>query len=470
MDALLSPKSIALIGVSADIEKISGRLLPILQAYRFPGRIYPINPKRTEICGLTCYATLLDLPESPDVAVLLTPNTAVPNLLRQAVDKGVPYVLIYSSGFNEVGGDGERLAQEVQDLVCGTNTRALGPNSEGFYDLGSAVALSFSPVLDPLRGRVPLKQGGTVVLSQSGGLGFAIADQLESNGIGIRAIVTTGNELDLEIVDFLKYYAGEPDVDRIVLFFEGIRDLGAWRSALSKVQASGKTALAIHIGSSQVGVEAVRAHTGQTPSSDEVQELLHSLNIAQFADLDDLIDFTLRDSRSQGSCQSRVAIVSTSGGAGIWCADLAPEYGLRVPRLSIDLVRKLQPVLPGYASLLNPIDVTAQAIFDGSICSALSSILSLDDFDAVLFVATLGYDHKLINDPQFQELLQNSKKPISVFSYTPPSSEAKVLLESLNIPVSTSPRQALRQITRCLQEYSQTDNADGDVETVRKQP
>lgn len=451
MNSLLSPTSIALVGVSSDTEKISGRLLPILNTYGYSGRIYPINPKRKEILGLPCYQSLLDLPEVPDVVVVLVPNIAVPEVVRQAVERQVPYVLIFSSGFNETVGEGPVIAEKLRKLVHGTNTRMMGPNSEGFYDCITGVPLSFSPVIDPARGRQRLQHGTTVVISQSGGLGFGIADQLEAAGVGIRSVVTTGNEIDLDIADFVRHYAEQSDVETIVLFVEGANDVSAWKEAFSYANVNGKTLMAIQIGTTPAGMHAVASHTGKVPrAGNEINDAFHDTSVHCFEDVDDLVDAVLGHTHKQSNVGNRVAIISVSGGGGIWCADLATQYGMRVESPSNELAKDLRSMLPTYASLTNPIDMTAQAIFDGTVPTALARILKSEDFDAILFVATLGYDHKLIDDVGFQTALKEAQKPVVVFSYTPPNTKATSFLKSIKVPCFTSPRRALRTLAAAL--------------------
>ena len=451
MDRLVSPNSIAIVGVSADSGKIAGRLLPILQGSGFAGNIFPVNPKWNEMNGMRCYSNLVDLPSVPDVAIVLVPNLGVAEVLRQAVQKKIPYVIVFSSGFNETKGQGEVLAAELAEIVKGTKTRLVGPNSEGLFDVVAKAPMSFSPVIDPDRGRIPLRSGQVVIVSQSGGIGFAIADQLDAAGVGIRAVVTTGNELDLEVADFVDYYGQDADVNVIVLFVEGLADPEHMVDACRHARENGKTVFAIRIGSSPAGQRAVQAHTGKNALQPEVfEDIFRRAQVSLLSDIEDVIDATMAVGRLKTKKGSRVAIVSVSGGGGIWSADLMNECNLEIPPLSDELRQSLKTFLPKYASLLNPIDLTAQAIYDGTIVRAVEEIFSYDEFDGVLLVATLGYDHLLLSNPTFRKTLQTCAKPMVIFSYTPPSETTRRLLDELGVVCFSSPRRAVRALARGL--------------------
>ncbi|PSR25904.1 MAG: hypothetical protein C7B43_15615 [Sulfobacillus benefaciens] len=348
MHQLLSPRSLALVGVSPDTGKIAGRLLPILDHYRYQGPIYPVNPLHPTIGEYPCYPGLADLPEAPEVAAVLVPRSAVVPLVQQAVQCAVPYVVIFISGFAETRTKGVSLTRHIASSIQGSGTRVLGPNSEGFFDLQAGVPLSFSPIIDPIPGRVPLPKGSTVVLSQSGGLGFAISAQLANHGVGIRAVMTTGNELDLDLPDFIRYYANVDDVRQIVLFLERAKDLGRWSQALHEARQRGKSVWAVAIGQSPVAAQAISHHTGTSPVHyEEFSALFQTEQIPRLDDMDTLID-AVRGTQfaKSGAHTHHVAILTASGGGGIWCADLAVRYGLDVSPPSEDLANRLRSILP----------------------------------------------------------------------------------------------------------------------------
>ncbi|MDQ0191461.1 acyl-CoA synthetase (NDP forming) [Alicyclobacillus cycloheptanicus] len=429
--------------MSSDAEKISGRMLHILQGYQFAGTLYLINARRVEIGGLKCYPSLSDLPETPDLAIVLVPSQAVLGVVKEAVSMAVPHVIIYSSGFSEAGETGRAMAADLLRATQGSRTRIMGPNSEGLIQVPRNLPLSFSPVIDPARQRARFRPGTTAVVSQSGGIGFAVADHLERAGIGIHTVVTTGNEIDLELSDFVRYFATQPDVENIFMFLEGLNDPAAFVEACTLAHAHGKLLAAIKVGESAAGRPAVTAHTGKVPDENlDFKDLFRSAGVVPLADISDVIDVIQSKHRLRTATGRRVAVVTVSGGGGIWVTDQLATVGLQTPRLTPELTASLRKYVQQYASLLNPIDVTAQAIYDGAFAPVLREIVAADEIDAVLIVGTFGYDHKLLLDHDFRNAVEQSDKPIVVFSYTPPSNDATMEFETLGIPWFTSPRRA----------------------------
>lgn len=452
LEVLWTPKSIALVGVSQDPEKISGGLLSILEAGGYAGTIYPVNPKYREMVGRTCYPALSDLPAVPDVVAVLLPSQLVPKVVQEAVALEVPFVVVFSSGFEEATESGKILKQRTDELVRDSRTQILGPNCEGYLSRMADTYLTFSPVVDPKRGRVPLRKGPTVVLSQSGGLGFALADQLDAQGIGIHSVVTTGNEWDLDLSTFVEWFSRDGSVEDIVMLFEGIRDPSQWAYVLQQAKKRHKRLWAIPIGASPVGRLAVPRHTGKRALKGADIGILETLGVEIPEDVDALCDgiWGSRLATLLPSPTRRLAIVSSSGGAGIWCGDLAFRTTIAVPPPSAGLAGRLRSLLPSYASLNNPIDVTAQAIFDGSMAKAIQAIVGSGEYDAVIIAATLGYDNALLRDPDLLRTLESQTVPVVVFSYTPPSPRARETLRSVMVPCVSSPLRAMRIVSIAL--------------------
>lgn len=418
-------------------------MLHILHGYGYSGKLFLINAKRSEINGHRCYANLSELPETPELAIVLVPSQAVLGVVQAAVKMAIPYLIIYSSGFSEAGPVGQAMAQDLLKAARGTNTRILGPNSEGLICVQSGIPLSFSPVVDPARNRPQFRSGGTAVVSQSGGIGFAVADHLERAGIGIHSVVSTGNEIDLELTDFVRYLGTQPDVENICLFLEGLNNPAAFVEACQTARNYGKRLIAIKIGESPAGRKAVTAHTGKVPDpSFDYNDLLQSAGVISVADIPDVIDVIQASQLLPQVHGRRVAVVTVSGGGGIWETDQLNSLGLETPPLSAELTASLRKYVQKYASLLNPVDVTAQAIYDGAFAPVIRDIVASGETDAVLIVGTFGYDHKLLLDPGFRRVVSQSDQPIVVFSYTPPSSGAIDALKELDIPWYTSPRRA----------------------------
>src|SRR6476469_2428201 len=207
LDSFFSPESIALIGASRDLEKIPGRLLSMLRKNEFPGRIYPINPNYGDIDGLKCYASIADVGQPIDLAVVIIPARAVLGALEQCAAAGVRNAVIISSGFAEEGGESAAMQDAIAALARRTGMRISGPNAEGFFSQMQRVAATFSPAVDVKPAVVPLvattKRIG--IVAQSGGIGCAYYHRASALGIAVSYVVSAGNESDLGAGEFLDY-------------------------------------------------------------------------------------------------------------------------------------------------------------------------------------------------------------------------------------------------------------------------
>ena len=453
---LFAPTSIAIVGASRDPEKLSGRIVPFLQQYNYAGSIYPINPARSEIAGLRSYASLEDTPEVPDLMMVMLPAGKVVAEVARSVSIGVPFVVVFSSGFDEAGEEGRAKARALAACLEGGHTRLLGPNSEGFVDMAASVPVTFSPVLNKAIRSRPLLRGNVAVISQSGGLGFGIADQAMAAGLGIRAVVSTGNELDLDLADFVAHFASDPETSVIVLFVESLRDAKRFVDVCRLARGNGKHVVAAKVGNTPVGGLAAQAHTGRLATKGGVYEAIFSrAGVIEASDIQELLDLALAFARQQPAAGRRVAILTSSGGGGVWAADQAVEEGLEVPEFSYGLQERLQRHLPPFAATRNPVDITGQAhSFDrDGVVSVMRELLTTEETDALLLVGTFGYDRQLIQHPELPLVLADRSKPLVVFSYTDLQEEAARILERAGVAPYTSARRAARVLGALLRDH-----------------
>lgn len=452
LDLLMKPTSIAVVGASSDMSRITGRPIPILRAYGYNGRVYPINPSQDRIGGLPCYPTVLALPETPDLVMIMVAAERVPDIVSQCVALKVPYVAVFSSGFNETV-SGKGLAQTLEESIAKSGTKMLGPNTEGFIDFQTGIPIGFSPIIDPDRGsRVAQHGGSTVIISQSGGLGFAIYDQARQRDIPVRSVISTGNELSLEISDFIDYFTEDPQVTILVLFLEGIKDSRRFLEvARLFCQKPGNRILAVKVGDSPAGRIAAQSHTGKITGDREVYTaLFHKAGVEVVEDFEELLDDLVCYTLCPKGSGNRVAVVSTSGGGGIWITDHLHHQGLETPPLSSELQAILRHLLPPFASVRNPIDVTAQAVYDRSIAPVINALVTSDEVDGIVLVGTFGYDHRMIGDEPLFNILKDSAKPVVIFTYTLPSKEAQRVFLRNHLPWATSPGRTGRMLARLL--------------------
>jgi len=220
LERFFNPQSIAIIGASKDFITISGQPLKHLQSHGYPGRLYPVNPRYDEVAGAKCYPSLADLPEAPDLALVLVNASRVADILRQCGAKGVPYVIIFSSGFSEVGGGGVRLQQELARIAAEHDIGVIGPNCQGMINIAERVFAGFGSVFSS-----DYEPGPVSMVSQSGGFGFSVMNlSSKDGGLGFRQMVTTGNEIGVSTLDFIDYFIRDPGTHIIAGYVEGLKD------------------------------------------------------------------------------------------------------------------------------------------------------------------------------------------------------------------------------------------------------
>ena len=223
LGTLLAPRSIAIIGASNDSSRISGRILPILLQHRYAGDIYPVNPGQQTVNGLPAFSSIGAVPGPVDIAAIAVRAAVVPQVLAECAAAGVRSAVIFSSGFAEEGKDGRRAQEAMAATARDAGMRVLGPNAEGFVNLHQGIPISFSPTVDYQRGLTRLLRGNVAVVSQSGGLGFALFNGGAAVGMGMSYVVSTGNECDLGALEVAAHLLEDSSTDVIALLVEGFR-------------------------------------------------------------------------------------------------------------------------------------------------------------------------------------------------------------------------------------------------------
>src|SRR6202047_4756132 len=252
LDSFFSPASIALIGASRDLEKISGRLLSMLRKNEFPGKLYPINHNYSDIDGLKCYPSIADVKQPIDLAIVIIPARAVLGALEQCAAVGVKNAVIISSGFAEEGGDSAAMQDAIVALAKKTGMRISGPHAGGVYSAAPRVAATFSPTVDvkPGEPRLIATTRRIGIVAQSGGIGFAIYHRARALGIALRSVISAGNESDLGAGEFFEYMVQDASTDVILLFIEGIRDVDKFLTAARRAAEIGKPVIVTKVGRS----------------------------------------------------------------------------------------------------------------------------------------------------------------------------------------------------------------------------
>jgi acyl-CoA synthetase (NDP forming) len=382
LNALFCPSSVAIVGASADPNKPGGRPVGYLIKHGFAGRIYPINPKVETVCGLQCYASVDDLPEAPDVAIVLLGAERAHVAVRQLAARGTKLAIVLASGFSEAGEAG--MARQKALLEAAGTMRILGPNTIGAMDLRKNIVLSASGALEV--GDLPV--GAISVASQSGGILGALLSRGAARGIGFSKLATTGNEVDIDLADLIDYYAEDSDTQVIAAYVEGIRSVDKFRQAAEKARRAGKPVVVFKVGRSASGARAAVSHTGAMAGEDRVYDVLFRqcgiIRAQTFSELLDVPAMLVSGRKMQGRA---VAVLTSTGGAGSLVADSCGIGGLDVPLLDKATAQSLADILQSDEPMTaNPVDVTLAGVKPDVMTASTEILLNSPGIDAVVVI------------------------------------------------------------------------------------
>ncbi len=400
MKSFFEPGSIAVAGVSTDPDKMGSIIFANLLANRERGvlkaRVYALNPAHATVGGQVAYPSISALPEAPELLVVAVPESQTVGVVEGATEAGVKAAIIITSGYAEVGkGDVEK---RIAELATDAGMRVLGPNTIGVVDTVSGVDSLFLRPTKRLPGGGEVASmlkpipGGVVVVTQSGHLGQAMVEELTANGVGIRAMVGTGNQVDVSVEDVVEYFSDDPRTTAIALYLEGLKDGRRFLEVARR--ASRKKPLAVFkAGKTAGGARAALTHTASLVGDYAVyQAAFRQAGVVEASDLQELSDFSISLSMLPRPSGNRLVVVTNAGGVGAVATDEALRSGLRVDRLTPGGVDRLRKKLGGSgfisnASLGNPVDLTA-SVGTQDFVEGVEEVASLPECDMVLALPT----------------------------------------------------------------------------------
>ena len=420
------PQSIAVLGASPDTHRIRGRLLHQLRENGFPGRILPINPSYQEISGLRCHASIGAVGEPVDLALVAIPATGVASALEECARAGVKNALIISSGFAEEGGAARDMQAALVEVTRNTGLRACGPNCEGYFNALGKVATTFSPTVEVKEdeSRLLVSDRRIGVIAQSGGIGFALFNRGKAAGIGFSYVISTGNEADLNMADFLDYMVEDTNTHAVMLFCEAVRDGPAFVAALAKARRLGKPIIAIKVGRTDAGTRASASHTASLSGSYAAYHaVFERYGVIETEDPDEAVAIAGVLLTCPPPKGRRTAVITPSGGGGAWMADTLSLHGLIVPTLSTATQASLRSVMPSYGASGNPVDVTAQGSTTGAaVMTAMETLAQSDEIDMLVLITSLTSETRVSLDAErVRATAARCGKPMTVWTYTIPS-------------------------------------------------
>lgn len=441
---LLYPKSVAVIGASNNPKKTGGRLISYLTMHDYANTIYPVNPKESIVQGRPCYHSIQELPDNIDLALVILPVQHVLKAMEDCASKGIKVLAIYSSGFAELGKEGELIQEQLVKKARKLNLFICGPNMIGIVNTHQNFFGSFSMSVETPN--IP-KHGKIAFISQSGAIGGGLLSRLWTEGIGISHFISSGNEADLDSSDFISYLASDVNTDIICVYLEGIRDGQKFIKALKTAQGSGKPVIIYKNGRTSLGKKSVQSHTGSLAGDFLVYEAVFKqygvISVDQLEEMFEVAKALLVVHNISGK---NVAVISTSGGACTIIADSCIKHGLNLPAFSEQTQERLGNILPDFGAVQNPFDTTASIINSPeNLKRSLEIVLCDPGIDSIILMLTT------VGDPIASEIakdiidLSNSLEKSIILTWLISETLAKDafdLLRQNQIPIFSSPERA----------------------------
>ena len=454
LDALFWPRAIALVGVSPDKTIIRGRIVEAVTLHGFDGPLYAVSRSHDEIAGIACYPSVEALPGPVDLAIITIPAEHVAATLRACGKCGVKAAVVISSGFGEERGDaGAARQQVIADIAREFDMAVVGPNAEGFLNGRMPLAATFSPaVVHVENGLRPeaSRARGMAVVSQSGGIGFSFFHRGRPKAMNFSFVVSTGNEAGLSAMDIADYLVEDDETAVVLAFLEGIRSPEKLLRVATRAASLRKPLIFAKVGRSEAAAAAAASHTaslaGAARSYDAV---FRRYGIVPGEDQEHMVDVGAAfaffgDRLPKGT---RVGVLTPSGGAGAWLADVCELHGLTVPELDAQTRAVIDRMLPAYGASRNPVDVTAQVIFTVGYAPPLELLAGAPGIDAVLVAGSLSHARYIERD--FENLVRIGRsvdKPVIFCGYTRADPHAVELLARAGFSCTTSMANAAKAV------------------------
>jgi acetate---CoA ligase (ADP-forming) len=379
LDAVLRPRSIAVIGAARSSETIGHAIVVNLVSHGFVGPVYPVNPHATAIHSIPAYPDIASVPQPVDLAVIVVPKQAVVQVADECGRHGVRSLLVISAGFREVGGEGVDRERQLLDVTRRYGMRLVGPNCLGVVNTDPAVALNatFAPTMPP--------PGKVAFVSESGALGLVVLDYAREYGIGIGQFVSIGNHPDVSSLDLLEYWDQDPNVTTIIMYVESFAEPRRFLELAARISRV-KPIVVMKSGRSRAGARAAASHTGALAGRGEaVDALLAQAGVLRADTVEQLFDLALALQDQPLPRSRRTGVITNVGGPGILAADALESCGLELPSFTPTTEAQLKSLLPEEASLRNPVDLIASAS-PATYAAALDIVLADSGIDSVVAI------------------------------------------------------------------------------------
>ncbi|HSO20920.1 MAG TPA: CoA-binding protein, partial [Desulfosarcina sp.] len=394
LDALFNPTAVAVVGASSSPGKVGHDIFVNILKGGFTGTLYPVNPKARSIASVRAYATIQEIPDPIDLAIIILAPRLAEKAIQEAVEKGVKAVVIVSAGFKEVGGEGLEIERRIIAMCREAGVRVVGPNCLGVINPLADVRLNAS-----FSARMPAA-GNISFISQSGALCTAVLDFAADKDFGFSKFVSIGNKADVDELDLLRYFHADPQTEVIMLYIEELQRGPEFIEAVKEITGGDRPTpvLAIKSGRTSAGAQAAASHTGSLAGSEAVYDAIFAQSgIIRVDSINELFDFgiafayknesALGKMRRKVPLGNRVAIVTNAGGPGIVATDMTVTSGLQLAAFTEETVEVLRSHLPLTANVNNPVDVIGDAAQD-RYENALTAVIKDEGVDGALVILT----------------------------------------------------------------------------------
>jgi len=465
LDAIFSPKNVAVIGATESQGTVGRTLLWNLISNPFGGAVFPVNPKRPSVLGVKAYPNIAEVPEKVDLAVISTPAKTVPGIIQECVQAGVKGAIIISAGFKETGPEGVELERQVLERARSGNMRIIGPNCLGVMNPLSGLNATFASSM--------ARPGSVGFISQSGALCTAVLDWSHKENVGFSSFVSIGSMLDVGWGDLIYYLGDDPQTESIVMYMETIGDARAFLSAAREVALT-KPIIVIKPGRTAGAAKAAASHTGSLTGSDEVLEVAFRrsgvLRVNSIAELFYMAEVLAKQPRPAGH---RLTILTNAGGPGVLATDALITNGGELTDLSSETMENFNQLLPSAWSHNNPVDILGDASPE-RYAKALEIAANDPNSDGMMVILT----PQAMTDPtetaeQLKPYANTTGKPIIASWMGGADVEAgETVLNRVDIPTFPYPDTAARMFDymahyadnlRSLYETPMLESANGDI-------
>ncbi len=434
LDFIFRPKSIAVIGATNRKGSIGRELLHNIIDYEFEGKVFPVNPTKSVIHSIKCYSTILDVPDSVDLAVIVVPKELVLGTVEQCGEKGVKGLVMITAGFKEQGKAGAELELQVAALVKRYGMRMIGPNCFGIINADPAVHLdaTFSKIR-PSFGKIGL-------ISQSGALGEAILAQAQEINLGLSMFASIGNKADIDGNHIIDYWRDDPTVEIILLYLENFGDPRTF-SKIAREVSRVKPIIVVKSGKTTQGAAAASSHTGALAGLDvSVDALFEQTGVIRANTIEEMFDVANALAKMPVPKGNRVAIVTNAGGPGILATDALIGSGMSLPQFDQKTVKAIQPILPKGTPVHNPLDLVAGAT-GVEFRKSLSHVVKDPNIDSVIAICVppVTIDLNLVADAIIDTAHESKLPMFACFMGVTYGSDAFDRLRQADIPAMIFP-------------------------------